>query len=340
MNLFQNYLVEEFAEDYQEGHLSRREALKLIGAITGSLFLANSILGSDPSSGQASELREPVSTRKPPPAPTATMQPPPAAPQVIVKADDPSIKPGEVKFPGQDKATLMGYLSRPAGNRSYPLVLVCHENRGLTDHIKDVARRLSKEGYVALAVDLLSREGGSSKLNLEDVPGLLGNIAPEQFVQDFSSGLHYMQTQSFVIPDKVAMVGFCFGGGVTWQAAVGIPELLAAVPFYGPPPAVEDLPKIKAAVLAFYGGQDTRITSTEPAIEKAMKDNGKIFEKMIYPDAGHAFFNNTGTRYNRSSRGGRLEADAGLVRRVPELNLAPRSKNEKGFSRSRMDSRS
>ena len=298
MNLFQNYLVEEFAEDYQEGHLSRRDALKLIGAITGSLILANSILGSDPSSGQASELREPVSTPNRTPKPTATLQATPRAPQVIVKPDDPSVKAGDVKFPGQDAATLLGYLSRPSGTSTYPIVLVCHENRGLTDHIKDVTRRLAKEGYAALAVDLLSRQGGSSKLNSEDVPGLLGNITPEQFVQDFSSGLLYLQTQSFVKPDKIGMVGFCFGGGVTWQVAVGMPELLAAAPFYGPPPAVEDIPKIQAAVLAFYGGQDTRITSTAPTIEKAMKDNGKIFEKMIYPDAGHAFFNNTGTRYN------------------------------------------
>jgi carboxymethylenebutenolidase len=302
MNLFQNYLVEEFAEDYQEGHLSRREALKLIGAITGSLLLANSILGSDPPSVQASELREPVSTPRRAPAattPSPSMQATPAAPQVIVKADDPSIKPGDVKFTGQDGATLVGYLSRPADNSTYPVVLVCHENRGLTDHIKDVTRRLAKEGYAALAVDLLSRQGGSSKLNSEDVPGVLGNIAPEQFVQDFASGLHYLKTQSFVKPDKVGMMGFCFGGGVTWQAAVGIPELLAAVPFYGPPPAVEDIPRIKAAVLAFYGGQDTRITSTAATIEQAMQDNGKVFEKMIYPDAGHAFFNNTGTRYNQ-----------------------------------------
>jgi carboxymethylenebutenolidase len=306
MNLFQKYLVEEFAEDYQEGHLSRRDALKLIGAITGSLFLANSILGSDPLSGQASEPREPVPApkRTPTPAasmqptPAASMQPTPAAPQVIVKQDDPAVIAGEETFPGQDAATLLGYLSRPSASSTYPLVLVCHENRGLTDHIKDITRRLAKEGYASLAVDLLSRQGGSSKLNSEDVPGVLGNIAPEVFVQDFTSGLLFLKKQSFVKPDKVGMVGFCFGGGVTWQVAVHMPELLAAVPFYGPPPVVEDIPKIKAAVLAFYGGQDTRITSTAPTIEKAMKDNGKVYEKMIYPDAGHAFFNNTGTRYN------------------------------------------
>jgi carboxymethylenebutenolidase len=298
MNLFQNYLVEEFAEDYQEGQLSRREALKLIAAITGSLFLANSILGSDTSSVQASELREPVTIPRPSPTPVAALPPSTNTPQVIVEPDDPAIKAGDVKFTGQDSATLLGYLSRPSGAGSYPVVLVCHENRGLTDHIKDVTRRLAKAGYVSLAVDLLSRQGGSSTLNSDDVPGLLGNISPTQFVQDFNSGWSYVQKQPFVQAGKVGMVGFCFGGGVTWQVAVNMPDLRAAVPFYGPPPAVEDIPKIEAAVLAFYGGQDTRITSTAPTIEKAMQDNGKIFEKMIYPDAGHAFFNNTGARYN------------------------------------------
>jgi carboxymethylenebutenolidase len=293
MNLFQNYLVEEFAEDYQEGHLDRRAALKMISAVTGSLSLANSILGSDPSPVQASPLREFVPYSRA----SATPTPAPAAPQLMVQQDDPAIQAGEVRFPGQG-ATLLGYLSRPSGSGSFPIVLVCHENRGLTEHIKDITRRLAKEGYVSLAVDLLSRLGGASAFNPEDVPGALGNTPPKQFVDDFTSGWIYLRKQPFVQGGKTGMLGFCFGGGVTWQAAVGMPELLAAVPFYGPPPAVEDLPKIRAAVLAVYGGQDTRITSTAPSIEQAMKDHGKVFEKVIYPDAGHAFFNNTGARYN------------------------------------------
>lgn len=293
MNLFQQYLVEEFAEDYQEGHMSRREALKLIGAITGSSIMANSILGAVPSKAQDAMLPKASATATPP----ATPAPTPTAPQVIVSPDDPAIKAGDVQFPGQG-ATLLGYLSRPSSNGSYPVVLVCHENRGLTDHIKDITRRLAKEGYTSLAVDLLSRQGGTFTLNSDDVPGVLGNIPPAQFGQEFKSGWGYLKGQAFAKAAKVGMVGFCFGGGVTWQVAVSMPELLAAVPFYGPPPAVEDIPKIQAAVLAFYGGQDTRITSTATAIEMAMQQNNKVFQKMIYPDAGHAFFNNTGTRYN------------------------------------------
>jgi carboxymethylenebutenolidase len=177
-------------------------------------------------------------------------------------------------------------------------VLVCHENRGLTEHIKDVTRRLAQAGYTALAVDLLSRQGGSSSLDSSDVPGLLGNTSPEQFVDDFLSGWEYLKTLPSAQADRVGMVGFCFGGGVTWLVATRMPELLAAVPFYGPHPPVEDVPSIQAAVLAIYAGNDQRINQGIPAIEQAMQQNSKIFEKVIYPGVDHAFHNDTGSRYN------------------------------------------
>ncbi|RPI91750.1 MAG: dienelactone hydrolase family protein, partial [Chloroflexi bacterium] len=173
-----------------------------------------------------------------------------------------------------------------------------HENRGLTAHIEDVTRRLAKAGYVALAVDLLARQGGTANFSSGDVPGALGNTPPEQFVQEFIAGWRWLQDQDYADTAKVCMFGFCFGGGVTWRVAVGMPELLAAVPFYGPPPPVEDVPKIQAAVLAIYGGNDTRINSGIPAIEAAMQQNNKIYEKMIYEGADHAFHNDTGERYN------------------------------------------
>jgi carboxymethylenebutenolidase len=193
---------------------------------------------------------------------------------------------------------LLGYLARPNGDGSAPVILVCHENRGLNPHIEDVTRRLAKAGYVALAVDLLSRQGGSPQVGESNVPGALGNIDPAQFVSDFKSGRAYLQNQPYAGAERVGMVGFCFGGGVTWLMAVEMPELKAAVPFYGPPPAEEDLPRIQAAVLAIYGELDQRITGTAERIESAMLANGKIFEKVIYPNADHAFHNDTGSRYN------------------------------------------
>jgi carboxymethylenebutenolidase len=308
MNLFQNYLVEEFAEDYQEGHLSRREALKLIAAVTGSLLSANTILAactpppetpaavlaSATSAPQATPTQEPAAPTQ---APSATAQPATETPSETGEAIAPASLAGDIEFPGEG-ATLLGYLAQPAGDGPFPVVLVCHENRGLTEHIKDVTRRLAKAGYAALAVDLLSRQGGVAAFSSDDVPGALGNTPPEQFVQDFTSGWRYLQSQAFAQAERVGMVGFCFGGGVTWLMATRMPELRAAVPFYGPHPAVEEVPNIQAAVLAIYAGNDQRINQGIPPIEEAMMQNNKVYEKVIYPGTDHAFHNDTGARYN------------------------------------------
>jgi carboxymethylenebutenolidase len=214
-----------------------------------------------------------------------------------VNPDDDRIEAGAVQFPGSG-AALQGYLSRPKGQGPFAAVLVCHENRGLTAYIQDVTRRLAVAGYAAFAVDLLSRQGGSQALNVADIPGVLGNTPPDQFVADFQDGYRYLQGQTFVQAERVGMVGFCFGGGVTWQVAIHMAELRAAVPFYGPLPPADQVSSIQAAVLAFYGGKDQRINQGIPPIEKAMQENHKIFEKVIYPDADHAFHNDTGPRYN------------------------------------------
>ena len=307
MNLFQRYLADEFAEDYSEGRISRREALKLIASVTGSLVLANSILaGCAPAESTetvaASSTNAPTEEIAASPSSTAesvaTESPAPAtSPYGTVMPDDPAVIASEVQIPAAD-TSIMGYLARPSSETVSPVILICHENRGLTPHIQDVTRRFGKAGYVGLAVDLLSRQGGSAAVRESNVPGTLGNIAPEQFVEDFKSGWRYLQEQSFANAQHVGMTGFCFGGGVTWQVAVHMPELLAAVPYYGPAPEISDVPGINAAVLAIYGGLDNRINSGIPAIEEAMKTNNKIYEKMIYPNADHAFNNDTGSRYN------------------------------------------
>lgn len=304
MNTFQRYLVDEFSEDYQERRLSRRDALKLIASVTGSLLVAETILAAC----APAPLTESSTTSSTPDATSqstatqlqATQEPagsPSEVPAPTVAPDAMEIDAGPIEFPGED-ATLMGYLARPRRDGSFPVILVCHENRGLNPHIEDVTRRLAVAGYLALAVDLLSRRGGSAEVGEPNVPGALGNIDPAQFVSDFKSGWNYLKEQPYAVADRVGMVGFCFGGGVTWLMAVEMPELKAAVPFYGPPPPEEDLPKIQAAVLAIYGGLDSRITSTAERIEAAMLANGKIFEKEIYPNADHAFHNDTSSRYH------------------------------------------
>jgi carboxymethylenebutenolidase len=323
MNLFQQYLLDEFVEDYQEKRLSRREALKLITSIVGSLVVANSILAAcapleqetaaiQPlqSTEEQAEALSPSATASPtstqPVAAEATVLPTSEAPSAgstlepahgTVVPDDPRVSGSEVVFPGQE-AELQGYLARPAAGDPAPVILVCHENRGLTPHIQDVARRLAKVGYVALAVDLLSRQGGSASLSSSEVPGILSSISPDLFVEDFYAGWRWLQDQDFALTERVGMIGFCFGGGVTWRVATQMRELKAAVPFYGPHPELADVPNIQAAVLAVYGERDSRINQGIPAIEEAMQQNGKIYKKLIYPESDHAFFNDTGTRYN------------------------------------------
>lgn len=298
LNLFQRYLAEEFAEDFVEGRLSRRAALKVIASVTGSVFLAEGILSAcaplevGPTSLHAENTAQPSPTLGSAEHPASAL--PPAS---TVDPEDPQIVAGPAEFPGED-ATLVGYLARPKGDGPSAVVMVCHENRGLTDHIRDVTRRLAKAGYVALAVDLLSRVGGTAAVAPDNVPGILGGIDPETFVTDFQHGVQYLKTQAYAETLRLGMVGFCFGGGVTWRVATRWPDLRAAVPFYGPHPPVSDVPSIQAAVLAIYAGRDVRINLGIPGIEAAMLANGKTYEKIIYPDTDHAFHNDAGTRYD------------------------------------------
>ncbi len=310
-----NYMIEEYVEEYQEGHMSRRDVLKRLGGLLGSAALASTFLAAcappsptpaPPTAAPATVAPTTAPTAVPPTsAPTATTAPTaavsPTSATLNVAADDPAIEAMAVTFPGQG-ATIMGYLAKPKGNGPFPIVLVCHENRGLLEHIQDVTRRYGKAGYVALSVDLLSRQGGTDKVAADQVPGMLGSADPNQMVSDFKSALTYAQTLAYARKDRAGMVGYCFGGGMTWRAAMAIPELRAVNPYYGPiPPSLDDVPKINAAILAFYGETDTRLNAGIPAMEDAMKKNNKTFEKIIYPNAGHAFNNDTGASYNAAA---------------------------------------
>jgi carboxymethylenebutenolidase len=278
MNELQKYLVEEAVEDYEEGRLTRRDALKAIAGITGGVLAAQMLEGCAQG-----------------PAPSTLSQRGGVANQVA--HDDPAVVAGIAEFPGSG-ARLAGYLARPAKSGTFPIVLVCHENRGLTRHIEDVTRRVAKAGYVGLAVDLLSREGGTGKHKFEEIPGILGKAPPARRVQDFQSGMAYARSQPSARSDRVGMVGFCFGGAVTWRVAAATPDLHAAVPFYGVPVQEADVPGIGAAVLAIYAGRDARINQNITAIEAAMQENHKTFRRLVYPDVDHAFHNDTGDRYN------------------------------------------
>ena len=182
-------------------------------------------------------------------------------------------------------------------------VLVIHENKGLNDWVRSVAGRFAGIGYSALAIDLLSAQGGTAKFaDPAEATAALGNIPNEEFVANLKSGVGELQRR---VPDKkVAAVGFCMGGGLVWRLlAAGSPELAAAVPFYGPTPDDADFAGSKdVAVLGFYGSLDDRVNKTEPAAKAALEKAGLVHELVTEPDANHAFFNDTNTeRYNATA---------------------------------------
>ena len=208
------------------------------------------------------------------------------------------IEDGPVEFDAAG-STLLGHLSRPTRPGPHPAVLVVHENRGLLPHFPDITRRLAREGYVALAVDMLSRKGGTdSSPDPDAMRDALREIPREQIVEDGNAGVSYLQDQPFVIGNRVGVMGFCFGGSITWLMAVGNPELRAAVPFYGGAPPLETIPGLQVPVLGIYAAEDSRINAGVPDLEAALKAEGKVHRFITYPGANHAFFNDTGSRYH------------------------------------------
>jgi carboxymethylenebutenolidase len=291
MDPLKRYLIEEAVEDYAEGRVSRRQAMAVLAGLVGTVVGAQLLAAC----GKREQQEAPAEKAAAPPPDAKKESVAPSGPPQVAP-DDPELVAGPAEFPGEG-ATLRGYLARPAKDGSYPIVLVCHENRGLTAHIEDVTRRVAKAGYLGMAVDLVSREGGTAKHGYDDVPGVLGAPPPERHVQDFLAGLAHARAQPSAKPDRVGMTGFCFGGGMTWRVAAALPELRAAVPFYGMPIEPAEVTTIRAAVLAIYAEQDERINAAIPAIEAAMKEHGKTFEKLVYPGTQHAFHNDTRDRY-------------------------------------------
>jgi carboxymethylenebutenolidase len=220
-----------------------------------------------------------------------------AAAQVIPE-DDPRLQTESVEFPGAT-GSIRAYTARPKDKSRLPGVVVIHENRGLNPHIEDVARRVAAEGYIAVAPDALSPFGGTPEDPNEARP-LFQKLDREANVKNFVAAVEYLKTNP-QSTGRVGCMGFCWGGGVTNQVAVNCPELAAAVPFYGIQPAPEDVPKIKAAMLIHYAGNDERINAGIPAFEEALKKAGVEYKIYIYKGAGHAFFNDTGSRYDKEA---------------------------------------
>ncbi len=288
MTPLKRYIAEEIATDHVDGLMSRREALRRLALLGVGTTAATALIAACGKNKQATS-DAPVTSNQP-----ATVSAPPPG-------SENSVATAPITWTGP-RGELQAAWARAADPRGG--VLVIHENKGLNDYIRSVAGRFAGIGYSALAIDLLSAQGGTGTFaDPAEATAALGNLPPDEAVADLKSGIDELQRR---LPGrKVAAVGFCMGGGFVWRLlASGEPRLAAAVPFYGPTPDNPDFGGSKdVAVLGIYAAQDQRVTATEPVARAALEKAGLVFELVTEPDANHAFFNDTGDRYNPTAAG-------------------------------------
>jgi carboxymethylenebutenolidase len=215
-----------------------------------------------------------------------------------VRTDDKRIKAGYADYasPGGSGA-MRGYLAQPANARGkLPAVLVIHENRGLNPYIEDVARRLALANFVALAPDALTPLGGYPG-DEDQARALFASQDAKVRGEDLYNGALFLKSRPETT-GRMGVVGFCFGGSVANALAVRMPDLAAAVPYYGSQPVAADVPKIRAPLLIHYAGLDERINKGWPAYEAALKAHNKRYAMHMYPGVNHGFHNDTTPRYD------------------------------------------
>ena len=275
--------IESLVHLYVDGAFSRRELIQRVARHTGSIAAALAALsGYNLAYAQTGDSR-------------------PAG--VSVPADAPDLNIFDVQYAGE-ASVLFGHLAYPLTTEPQrsPGVLVIHENRGLVEHIRDVTRRVARAGFVALGVDLLSRQGGSQSFT---DPAELGRAysrtTAEERLADLKSSFAYLKLLD-IVQGGIGAVGFCAGGGNVWNLAVNQEELAAAVPFYGAPvPAAEQIEKIKSPVLAIYAELDRNLTLGMIEAARTMVTQRKTFGFHVYQGAGHAFHNDTSAAYNSAA---------------------------------------
>lgn len=218
-----------------------------------------------------------------------------------VKFTDPDIVAEYLHYPSsKGHGQVRGYLVRPAkAEGKVPAVVVVHENRGLNPYIEDVARRLAKAGYLALAPDGLSSVGGYPG-NDEKGRELQRQVDPEKLMNDFFAAIEFLLKHDRST-GKVGITGFCYGGGVCNAASVAYPELAAAVPFYGRQAKPEDVGRIRAPLLFQFAEKDDNVNATWPAYEAALKKAGTTYEAHFYAGTGHGFHNDSTPRYDEAA---------------------------------------
>jgi carboxymethylenebutenolidase len=218
-----------------------------------------------------------------------------------VAKDDRRIQAEYVSYPSpQGNSTTKGYLVKPANaTGKLPGILVIHENRGLNPHIEDVARRFALANFVAFAPDALAPLGGYPGTE-EEAATKFGQLDAAKRTEDLVAAANFLKGHASTT-GKIGAVGFCFGGGIVNTLAVRMPDLAAAVPYYGGQPAAADVAKINAPLLIHYAGIDERINAGWPAYETALKAAGKKYEVHFYQGANHGFNNDTGPRYDKAA---------------------------------------
>jgi len=258
-------------DDYTNGLLDRREFIKKLAVLAGGTAAAIALL--------------PLIENK-------------HAQAQVVPKDDPRLYVENIKYPGET-GDVLAHFARPKGDKKLPGVIVIHENRGLNPHTEDVARRVALEGFLAVAPDALSPFGGTPE-DVNEARSLMRKLDSQETIKNYVAAVKYLKTHP-QSTGKVGCTGFCWGGGVTNQVAVNSPDLKAAVPFYGRQPASEDVPKIRASLLLHYAGLDERINKGIPEFEAGLKKASVDYKIFMYEGAGHAFFNDTGSRYHEEA---------------------------------------
>jgi len=220
---------------------------------------------------------------------------------IQVQSDDPRLDSEFITYKspkgGGEIKGLLSSLKESEGK--LPGVVVVHENRGLNPYIEDVGRRTALEGFISLAPDALSPLGGYPG-NDDDGRAMQKQRNQQEMLEDFIAAYKYLKNHP-KCNGKVGVVGFCFGGWISNMMAVRIPDLSAAVPYYGRQPAAEDVPKIKAPLMLQYAELDKRVNAGWPDYEKTLIENDKEYEAFMYPKVNHGFHNNTTPRYNEAA---------------------------------------
>ncbi len=267
-----NPKINSLFQDYKRGGINRRDFLRKLTIYAGSTAAAAALL--------------PLLDDR-----TTLANTPPE--------DETGLVTELITYPGET-GEMKAFLARPEKKEKYPAIIVIHEIFGLNAHIQDVTRRFAKEGFLAIAPDALSQAGGTPADGSQAMT-LIRELDAEKTTKNYVAAVKYLETHP-LSTGKVGCTGFCWGGAMTNQVAVNCPSLDAAVPYYGRTPVPEDVPKIKAPLMAHYAGDDARINEGIPAFEEALKKAGIEYKIFVYEGAKHGFNNDTGPeRYHEQA---------------------------------------